>query len=96
MSQTRSGSPGLRSLVATLIGGAALLAGTISVALDIALELRALRPNFNQLEAEIHNSQTLERITLWANLGGNYLGQSPPDAVTNFVAFANRVAGAIH
>jgi len=85
-----------RVLGAIRIGSAALMSGTISLAVDVALRLREsgvdLQPPRNMLLA---NSELVAREQAVSDLGGGYLGTSAGDALLACIDFCTQAAAAI-
>ena len=85
----------VRMTVAAQVGGAALLAGFISVALDIALKLRGSGLDLAAFGTYMTSPAMLAMVQKDSDQGSGYLGQSPKDGVANFVEFTTRVAAAV-
>jgi hypothetical protein len=85
-----------RVLGAIRIGSAALMSGTISLAVDVALRLRDsgvnLQPPRNMLLA---NSELVAREQAVSDLGGGYLGTSAGDALVASIDFCTQAAAAL-
>jgi hypothetical protein len=85
----------VRFRAAVEIGASALVAGVISVAVDVALQLKAENVDFDVLGAYLTQPGMLARIKAMSDLSSGYLGESPKDAVVNFIDFGRRVALAV-
>jgi hypothetical protein len=91
----RMATLGDRAIWASLVGGAALLSGTLSVALDVAMELNAAGFNMLDLQQQLRSRALGIRVITWSNYNGSYLGEHPAEAIADFGRFARRVTLAI-
>jgi hypothetical protein len=68
------------------------VAGSVSGALAVALDLRDGGADLVQLAQNVGKTERLSREKVWSDLGGGYLGPAPEDALQTFMDFAQRAA----
>jgi hypothetical protein len=85
----------LRLRAAARVGAANLVAGSMSVAVEVVLDLRAAGVALDNLAEMLKDQQTQSAEVLRAQLGGGYLGQSSEAALSEFADFAVSVGAAI-
>ncbi len=77
------------------VGAANLAAGSISVAIDVALDLRAARIDLGDFSTILTSPDHTSREAALAGFSGAYLGQDPDQALRQFVDFSIEAATAI-
>jgi hypothetical protein len=81
-----------RRMGAVRIGGACLLAGCISAAISVALDLKD--EDLNALRARVTDERTSAWESFLSQSYGHLLGRDPEAAMTSFIDFAQRVQAA--
>lgn len=74
------------------IGAAALLSGLPSVALQAASAVRGVNPNLEHVRTTVLGDETRVREETNSAIRGRYLGDSPSDALKNFLDFIDDVS----
>ncbi|MDQ1501618.1 MAG: hypothetical protein QOI86_4958, partial [Actinomycetota bacterium] len=77
------------------IGAAAILSGLPSVALRAAAALRAVNPDLAQVRQTVLRDESRLREETRSAMRGRYLGDSPSDALKNFLDFIDDVSGSL-
>jgi hypothetical protein len=80
---------------ASRAGAANLAAGSITVAIDVVLSLRAAGLDLAKHADAVKNSECLAREAFLSELGGGYLGASPKEAICQFADFARSIGASV-
>jgi hypothetical protein len=92
-SKTAKDETGERTICALRAGGAALLAGCISVAIRIALDIRG--QDLNALKSFIKDEQVAAKENFLSKAYGFLLSADPEQAIIDFLDFAEEIQGAV-
>lgn len=90
-------APGEQSALLGLsrVGAAAILSGLPSVALRAAAAVRGVNPDLAHVRQTVLGDETRLREETHSALRGRYLGDSPSDALKNFLDFVDDVSASV-